>query len=126
MQKQVVRVYGVLIGLLAVIGFFAPNGTYMFGGMNADTALDWGRLVLAVFLLYVGFTSSEAMLVRAALWITGAVYVALGIVALFDNTLWGLLPTGLTGFDVGFHVVTGLLAIAIGAVGYNDNDVVKA
>ncbi len=126
MQKQVVRIYAVLIGLLAVVGFFVPNGSYMFGIMNADTALDWLRLLLALFLLYVGFGSNNAALVRIGLWTTGVLYIGLGLLALFDNTLWGILPTGLTGFDVGFHLVTGLLAVGFGTVDATDRGAVKA
>lgn len=115
MQRTVVKVYGVLIALLAVMGLFVNDGSYMLGFMNADMALDWLRIALALFLLYAGFVSGEESTVRGALWTVGVLYVGMGVLALFDSTLWGLLPTKLTVFDVGFHLVTGLFAIAIAA-----------
>lgn len=113
MKKTVVRMYAVLIALLAIGGFFIKDG-HLFGLMNADTALDWLRVLLAVFLLYVGFKAVDAGLVRGSLIFVGVLYVGMALLGLVDSTLWGLLPNGLTGFDVGFHLVTGAAALMVG------------
>lgn len=112
MQRMVVRIYGVLIALLAVMGLFVNEG-YLLGIMNADPALDWLRVGLALFLLYVGFMSEDDRLARVGLWTIGILYVGMGVLGMVDPELWGILPNGLTGFDVAFHLVTGLLAIGV-------------
>jgi hypothetical protein len=113
MQRTVVKTYGVLIALLAVMGLFVNDGSHMLGFMNADMALDWLRIALALFVLYAGFVAEDGSLQRSALWTVGVLYVGMGILAMVDPELWGLTPTGLTVFDVGFHLVTGLFAIAV-------------
>jgi hypothetical protein len=40
-------------------------------------------------------------------------YVIMGLLAFADRTLFNLLPTGLTGFDIGFHLVVGLGALVL-------------
>ena len=112
MQRTVVKVYAVLIALLAVMGMFVNEG-YILGIMNADVALDWLRVSLALILLYAGFFSEEGRVLRASLWLAGGLYVGIGILGLADTRLWGLTPNGLTGFDIAFHLVAGLLAIGV-------------
>lgn len=112
MQRTMVKVYGVLIALLAVMGMFVNEG-YILGIMNADIALDWLRVGLALILLYAGFFSEDGRVLRASLWLVGLLYVGMGVLGLADTKLWGLTPQGLTGFDIAFHLVTGLLAIGV-------------
>lgn len=114
MEKQTVKAYGILIAGLAVAGFFVNEG-HLLGIMNADTALDWLRVGLAAFLLYVGFKSDDAALIRGSLLFVGVLYVGMAILGLVDATLWGLLPTGLTGFDIAFHLITGAAALGVAA-----------
>lgn len=113
MQRTVVKVYGVLIALLAATGLV--NDGHLLGIMNVDPMLDWLRVGLAVFLLYVGFGAKSERIVRGSLWFVGLVYIGTGALGLLNTTMWAVLPSGLTGFDAAFHLVAGLLAIAVTA-----------
>lgn len=112
MNAQLAKIYGILIGALAIMGLFA-NG-HLFQFMNTDIALDVLRIALAAILLYVGFGNASERAINNTLMTVGILYVAMGITGLFAPTLGGLLPSGLTGFDIAFHLITGL--VAIGAV----------
>jgi hypothetical protein len=111
MVLMVAKMYGWLIALLGVLGLFVTDG-HLFKLMNADMPLDILRLVLATTLLWAAYGKKEDI-ARNALLLVGVLYVGMGIAALFDPELWGLLPTGLTGFDVIFHLVTGLAALGV-------------
>jgi hypothetical protein len=113
MQRQTVKFYGVLIALLAAAGLLMNDG-HLFGLMNVDPALDWTRVVLAVLLLYVGFKSGSETAVRSSLVFVGVLYIGLAVLGLIDSKIWGLLPNGLTGFDVVFHAATGIAAVMVG------------
>lgn len=112
MIKIVARVLGVVVALLAVVGFFI-EGDHLMGIMNVDIALDLLRTVLAIALLGVGFSRASIGATRAVVAIVGVLYVGMGFLALLDRTLFGLLPTGLTDFDLGFHLVVGIAALAL-------------
>jgi hypothetical protein len=109
MQKQLAKSFGILIAILAVGGLFVEDG-HLFGFMNANLALDALRIVLAAALLYVGFGSASARAVRGVLGFTGILYLGMAVLGLADSTLWGLLPSGLTGFDIAFHLLAGAVA----------------
>jgi hypothetical protein len=44
----------------------------------------------------------------------------MGLMGLIDSELFGLLPTGLTGFDIVFHVASGFLALYAGMMSNSD------
>lgn len=113
MYRLIARILGIVIGLLAIIGFFV-EGDHLLGIMNVDLTLDILRLIIAVALLVVGFANVPASATRAVIIIVGALYVLMGLLAFADPTLFGLLPTGFTGFDIGFHLVVGLAALVLG------------
>lgn len=119
MQKRMAQIFGVLVAGLAVLGFFVEDG-HLFGLMNANILLDVLRVGLAAALLYVGFGSAPAERIRGVLMFTSVLYVGMGVLGLISSTLWGLLPAGLTGFDIVFHLTTGLLA-GIAAAAPNSN-----
>jgi hypothetical protein len=106
MLKIIARVLGVLVAVLAIAGFFI-EGDYLLGVMNVDITLDVVRTVIAIALLIVGFANVPDRAVHAVVGIVGAMYVLMGILAIFDRTLFGILPTGFTGFDIAFHLVVG-------------------
>ena len=124
MQKQTAKMYAILIALLAIGGLFIKDG-HLFGLTNADTALDWTRVALAALLLYAGFKSKNAGFVRGSLMFVGVMYVGLAVLGLMDSELWGLLPNGLTGFDIVFHAVTGVAAIGVAMRNNSDREAVK-
>jgi hypothetical protein len=112
MLRIVARVLGVVVGLLAIVGFFI-EGEHLAGIMNVDLALDIIRLIIAAALLYVGFANVPASATRAVVIVVGVLYVLMGLLAFVDPTMFGLLPTGFTGFDIGFHLVVGIGALVL-------------
>ncbi|HEY4536581.1 MAG TPA: hypothetical protein VIG71_11525 [Enteractinococcus sp.] len=112
MHRVVAQILGVIIGVLAIAGFFV-EGTLLLNLMNVDLVLDITRAVLAAALLIVGFTHVSDTVTRSVVGIVGALYIAMGVLAFADATLFGLLPTGLTGFDIGFHLVVGAVAVVL-------------
>lgn len=126
MHRLVATVLGVVVGLLAVIGFFV-EGDHLLGIMNVDLTLDILRLIIAAALLIVGLVRSvPASAARAVVIVVGAMYVLMGLLAFADPTLFGLLPTGFTGFDIGFHLVVGAAAIVLGALPDRRESTVRA
>jgi hypothetical protein len=115
MLRILARVLAVVVALLAVVGFFV-EGEHLAGLMNVDIALDVLRVVIAAALLYVGFARASASATRTVIVIVGAMYVVMGLVAFADPTLFGLLPTGLTGFDIAFHLIVGAGALVLAFV----------
>jgi hypothetical protein len=115
MLRIIARVLGIVVAVLAVAGFFV-EGDHLLGIMNVDLALDLVRVVIAAALLYVGFGPAPLSAVRTVLIVVGALYVVMGLLAFADPTLFGLLPTGFTGFDIGFHLVVGLGALIVAFV----------
>ncbi len=109
MNVQLSRIYGVLIGALAIVGLFVSG--HLFQLMNTDIVIDVLRVVLAAYLIYVGFVTRSERTATTALAVVGALYIVMGLSGLFNSTLGGLLPSGLTGFDIAFHLVTGIIAV---------------
>jgi hypothetical protein len=112
MLSVVARVLGIVVALLAVAGFFV-EGDHLFNLMNVDLPLDLLRVVIAAALLYVGFGRASAGALRAVVIVVGVLYVLMALIAFADPTLFGLLPTGFTGFDIGFHLIVGLGALVL-------------
>jgi hypothetical protein len=110
MARWTARILGIIVALLAVVGFFV-EGEHLAGIANVDLTLDIVRVVIAAALLYVGFGTTSRGALTAVLAIVGVMYVLMGLLAFADNTLFGLLPTGFTGFDIGFHLVAGVVAL---------------
>jgi len=108
-------ILGIIVGLLAIAGFFV-EGSHLLGIMNVDLPLDILRAILAIALLIVGIARVSLVATRTVLLIVGILYVLMGLGAFGDRTLFGMLPTGLTGFDIGFHLVVGVAAIVIAAI----------
>jgi hypothetical protein len=109
MSRLVAQILGIVVATLAVVGLLT-NG-HIFGLINGDLTMDLLRIPLAAALLYAGFGTHYAPTVRSVLMFTGVAYVGLALLGLIDATLWGLLPSGLTGFDIVFHLATGILAV---------------
>jgi hypothetical protein len=108
MNLKLTQAYGILIGLLALLGLF--TGGHLFGLMNTDAAIDGIRVVLAAVLLYIGFVSKNVRQASTALLVTGVLYLGMAVLGMVDSKLFGLLPSGLTSFDIIFHLVTGAVA----------------
>jgi hypothetical protein len=113
MSLKILRMYGILIAGLALVGFFTTG--HLLGLMNVDVIFDIWRAILAAALLYVGFVVKERHAVSNALLVVGVLYIGIGIAGILAPTLGGLLPSGLTGFDAAFHLITGGIATFIGS-----------
>lgn len=112
LNLKLVRIYAVLVSALAFLGVFVYG--HLFGLMNADITLDLLRILLAIYLIYAAFIDRTHHVVNAALKVVGSFYLGIGLLGLLTPTLGGLLPTGLTGFDIFFHLVGGGIAIYSG------------
>lgn len=115
MHRLEAQILGALIGVLAVVGFFL-EGSLLFELINVELALDITRAVLAVALLAVGLGRFSDTVVRSVMGFVGGVFAAIGVVALFDPALSGILSIGMTGFDIGLHLVVGVAALALAVV----------
>lgn len=115
MYRLTARILAVVIAALAIAGFFIEDD-HLLGIMNVDLPLDILRTVLVLALLIVGFLRVPTAAVRGVLLVIGALYVGMGIAGIADPTLFGMLPTGLTEFDIVFHIVVGIAAFVIGAL----------
>ncbi len=112
MSLALAKMYGILIASLAAAGLLV-NG-HLFDIMNTDFALDALRIGLATYLIYVAFISGQQRIVDNAMLGVGMLYIGMGILGLVSPTLGGLLPSGLTGFDITFHLLTGIVAVLAG------------
>jgi hypothetical protein len=111
MHRTIAIVFGLVVGVLGVAGLFV-EGSRLLDLMNVDLPLDVLRLVLAAALLGAAFAMRRA--VRPLLIATGVLYLGMAAIALLDPTILGMLPTGFSGFDIAFHVVTGVVALVAG------------
>jgi hypothetical protein len=115
MAKAYAAILGLLLGGHALVGFFI-EGVHLLGVLNVDLVVDLIYITSAAALLFVGLGWASPIVVRGTLLVVGAVLLALGTFGLMDNTVAGLLPTGLTMVDFillfsagGFAVLFGLL-----------------
>lgn len=112
MERRTAQILGVLVAGLAVAGLFVEDRHFL-DLMNVDVTLDMLRIPIAGALLYAGFKGSLG-LVRRVLLVVGLLYVGMGLFGLVDRELAGLLPTGLTEFDIAFHLLSGAGAAWLG------------
>jgi len=104
---------GVLLGSHGFLGLFI-EGEHLLGLFNVDILLDIVYLLSALVLLVVGGTRAPAGLLRGGLFLVAIVFILIAVLGLADNTLVGLLPTGLTHVDIGFLFVIGAIAAFTG------------
>jgi hypothetical protein len=112
MEKQTSFMLGVVLWLLAFVGFFTGK-KHLFKLMNVDPIHSVLRIPLGGLLLYGG--RSELKMTRDILLGTGLIYLLIGSAGVKDRKVGGLLPSGLTGFDLVYHFATGLAVIWMGA-----------
>jgi hypothetical protein len=110
MAKRVAQIFGMTVLALAVAGFLSGEG-HLLGLMNIDKALDILRMPIAAALLYAGFATNDAQKTNSILLGVGVLYIGMGLFGMISPELFGLLPNGLTGFDVAFHLLTGAVGI---------------
>lgn len=112
MNIALAKMYSVLIGALGIIGLFVSGRLFQI--MNTDLPIDILRIVLGAYLAYAAFIVKNEGMATNGLLTVGILYIVMAIWALFSSTLGGILPAGMTGFDVIFHLVTGIVATSAG------------
>jgi hypothetical protein len=112
MEKVLSMDLGITILLLTVAGFVLDT-KHLIKLMNIDTSHSILRVPLAIALLYGG-TKADLDLTRLILFGVGGFYIAMGTAGLVDKKVGGAIPSGLTSFDVGYHLLTGAAAIWLG------------
>lgn len=117
MQRLVAMVFGYFVLLLGVIGLVAGNG-HLLGLLNIDTAIDVGRIGLAALLLYAVYGARSSGLIRTSLFIFAVVYLAIGLLGLVNREMFGLMPSGVSTFDIIFNLAGGAVAFVV-ALGPN-------
>lgn len=97
------RPYALILGFILLshggVGLFI-EGEHILGIFNTDILIDIVYLASAIALLVVGFGHDNAKAMRGVLALVGVVFVGIGVLSLGDDTVFGLLPTGLTLFDI--------------------------
>jgi hypothetical protein len=107
MHKRLLQFLGVVLAVLGVLGLYVEY-THLFGLMNANLAMDVLRIGLAGYLLHRGFSDRYQhyhYTSRGPLFAFTAFSLFIALFGLVDNELWGLMPTGITDFDIVFHLM---------------------
>ncbi|MFP7760234.1 hypothetical protein [Marisediminicola sp. LYQ134] len=110
MGRAAAFMMGVILGSHGAVGLFVHD-THLLGIFNVDPFADATYLILAAMLLWVGLTDSSTLALRAVHGITAVALIGLGLLGLIDDTVFGLLPTGLTLMD--FFVFFALGAVSV-------------
>ncbi|MBA2528763.1 MAG: DUF4383 domain-containing protein [Euzebyales bacterium] len=113
MTRQYAKVAGVVIVLIGVLGLIL--GEKSLGGvLNIDIVEDIIHLATGGLMVYVGFASSDAGLLRKVVGGLGVVYLVVGLLGFVVPMLFGLLPSGYSVVDNLIHLVLGVLGIWLG------------
>ena len=110
MAKKTARILGIITLILAIIGLLVGE-RQLLNLINVDPAMDALRIPIAALLLYAGYARVSSETLRSALLFVGLVFISIGFLGWGSPTLLGLLPSGLTGFDIVLHLIAGFVAI---------------
>ena len=124
MAKKYAQIIGILVFAAGLIGLIFGEGQ-LAGIINIDLAFDLLRMAFGALLIYAGFAAS-ASAARGIVGFVGGVYVIMGIVGFFSPDMLGLLPGRLTGFDVVFHLLGGVLGLALATMSEKNNPAAHA
>lgn len=113
MTRQYAKIAGVVIVLIGVVGLVAGEGS-LGGFLNIDIAEDIIHLVTGGLMVYVGFSSRDAELLRKVVGGLGVVYLLVGLLGFVVPMLFGLLPGGYSVVDNLIHLVLGVAGIYLG------------
>lgn len=112
MEKLFSLSLGITLGVLTLVGFI-PGTKHFLKLMNTDTSHSALRVPLTAALLYAG-TQTDLRATRTILLGVGFFYIAIGTAGLIDKKVGGALPSGLTKFDVLYHLAVGAEALWFG------------
>lgn len=111
MERPVSLALGIALASLATAGFMKRK-KQLFNLMNVDTNHSIIRTPTSLLLL-LG-SRSKLKTTRAILTGVSTLYFAIGVTGLFDKRLKGILPSGLTRFDIIYHFLTGATTLWMG------------
>jgi hypothetical protein len=111
--KFLAMTLGTIGAVLAIVGLLSGEGL-LFGFINVDLPLDLIRIPIAGMLLYAGMWSANNLTINNTMLGVGALYILMALVGMADPKLFGMLTNDFTGFDVAFHGIAGLGAVAAG------------
>ncbi|MCP2032638.1 NADH:ubiquinone oxidoreductase subunit K [Okibacterium sp. HSC-33S16] len=114
MGKLYALMLGIVLGTHGLVGLFI-EGEHLLAILNVDIFIDVVYLVSAVLLLGVALTNSSPGAIRGSLLLVGVVLLAIGVSGLFDNTVFGLMPTGLTLVDYFLFFGAGFVSLILPA-----------
>ena len=110
MGKLYALMLGIVLGSHGLVGLFI-EGEHLLAILNVDILIDVVYLLMSLLLFFVALTDSSPGTIRGALFLVGAGLLAIGGFGLLDDTVFGLLPTGLTLVD--FFLLFGAGAISV-------------
>lgn len=101
---------GIILLVLGVIGLFVGDTLI---GLNSETLEDIIHLVAGLLLGWAGWRGGAA---QASLWskVFGVVFLVVGIVGLFNRTIFGIFSAGMGTSDNIVHLVYGVLGVWAG------------
>lgn len=113
MQRGLAVFFAYVLAIVGIIGLLAGE-TQLFNFINIDITMDIVRLALAV-VLFASLYRWWNISVSAALTTLGVVYLLVGVMAAFSASLFGMAPHNLSGFDVAWHWIAGIVALIVAA-----------
>jgi hypothetical protein len=115
MGKLYALMLGIVLGSHGLVGLFI-EGEHLLAILNVDIFIDVVYLISAVLLLFVALTDSSPGLIRGSLLLVGVVLLAIGGFGLLDDTVFGLMPTGLTLVDFFLFFGAGAVSVILAAM----------
>jgi len=114
MVRLYAQTVGLSIVLIGVVGALAGNDPIL-GVLNVDRGEDAIHLLSGGLLALTGFLARDLRVVRAVVAGLGVVYLAVGVLGIFEPRMFGLIPHGYdTVLDNLIHLGLGLGGIAVG------------
>jgi hypothetical protein len=115
MEKVFSSLLGTGLSVLALSGFAQRKSPkYFLHFMNVDTQHSVLRVPLAAVLMYAGSRRTPVRKTRYILSIASLLYLTLGIAGIKDKSIFEMLPSRLTNFDLVYHFSVGTLALWLG------------
>jgi hypothetical protein len=113
MSKAIAWMIALFLVGHGIIGLFIEGQHFLL--FNVDLALDALYLLTGGALFFASRADAAEIIVRLVLAGTGGLYALIGVIGLFDLTLFGVAPTGLAQGD--FLLFFGIGGVALlGAV----------
>lgn len=115
MTRTYAQVVGGVVVLIGVVGLVLGDRS-LGGVLNIDIVEDLIHLGTGGLMAYVGFARRDTGLLRNVVGGLGAVYLLVGVLGFFADTLFGLVPSGYSVVDNLIHLALGVFGILLGYV----------